>query len=208
MKTGVLIAAIFILIANSISSQVYLDPNPVLCAYNFFQCEKLYIEKIELTETATIVHYKYAVSSEWANIRKETCIFDFSNGKKYHLLKTEGLPIAPEKYYFKESQIFKFKLHFERIPDTLRQFDIIECWDDNCFNILDVSLDLSNEKANHISKYVNDNIPFKLWQFFYASINESSIDESFYQELMKDEKTFDIEDKYFDPDSINGDFYI
>lgn len=37
MKTGILIAAILFLTANRISSQVYLDPNPILCAYNFFR---------------------------------------------------------------------------------------------------------------------------------------------------------------------------
>jgi hypothetical protein len=208
MKTGILIAAILFLTANRISSQVYLDPNPILCAYNFFQSEKLYIEKIELTKTATIVHCECAVSSEWANVGKDAFIASY-NGESYHLLKTEGLPIEPERYYFKESDhTFKFKMYFESIPDTLRVFDIIESRKDgNCFNALNVSLDLSNERANYIAKYLRDNIPYKLWQFFFDSFREHSIDELFYQELLKDEKAFSIEDKYFDPDSVTGDFY-
>ena len=96
MKTGILIAAILFLTANRISSQVYLDPNPILCAYNFFQSEKLYIEKIELTKTATIVHCECAVFSEWANVGKDAFIASY-NGELYHLLKTEGLPIEPER---------------------------------------------------------------------------------------------------------------
>ena len=72
---------------------------------------------------------------------------------------------------------------------------------------MNVSLDLSNERANYIAKYLRDNIPYMLWQFFFDSFREHSIDELFYQELLKDEKAFDIEDKYFDPDSDPGDFY-
>lgn len=58
-------------------------------------------------------------------------------------------------------------MYFESIPDTLRVFDIIESRKDgNCFNVLNVSLDLSNERANYIAKYLRDNIPYMLWQFF------------------------------------------
>lgn len=61
----------------------------------------------------------------WITIDPNTYIS--ANNKKYKLLKTEGIEIAPRKTnYSYAGQNITFKLYFEQIPQSTTEFDLIE----------------------------------------------------------------------------------
>ncbi len=191
------------------NSQVYLNPHVVLCPENYFRLKSLSLDKIELTSSETILHFTYSAISEWVNINDSIHIQGIKDNKKYYLIKAEGIPISPNKYYFKDSNPYlKFKLHFEKIDPSIQEFDLIECSNNYCFNLYDVSLQLDFEKGNKLDNYIENQLPSILWKYFYVSpINipqDQSFDDTFFKELSNMKNVFNISESYQEPDkSIN-----
>lgn len=189
----------------NVYGQVYLNPHIVLCPQNFFRSKNLSLDKIEITSNETILYLTHAVLTEWVNIRKDVCIQSLDGTEKYSFIKAEGIPVAPEKYYFdKTTPYLKFKLFFEKIPSTLKQFDLIECPEsDNCFNLYDISTKFSFEKEKEYSEYIEKYLPFTLWKHFYISpkgeSNGNSFDDIFYSELVKMNNVFNLNEFYQEP---------
>jgi hypothetical protein len=87
------------------------------------------ITKVELTNDETIVYMKYEPTGKEMGIYPPGhdmafFITDVSNAKKYNLLDAEDIAIKPNLQY--ADREINFKLIFERIPDSMKRFHIIE----------------------------------------------------------------------------------
>lgn len=96
------------------------------------------VEKIDITTDTTYVHCSYlAEADNWACISTETYIEDVSNGKKYQILKVDGIPFYPHKREFNNSEIIHIIFYFPHISSTIINF--IEDPNDAAFNIYGIS---------------------------------------------------------------------
>ena len=80
----------------------------------------LHIDKVEITKDATCIYCTYdAIAGSWANISKETYLFDVEKKKKYPLIKCEGIPFSPEKKTFQYDRKSEFIFYFPLIKKSL-----------------------------------------------------------------------------------------
>lgn len=108
----------------------------------------LRIEKIVLDNDTTYVFCKYkAEDYSWANISKETYFLSRETGKKYQILRCEGIPFSPEKRHFSHSGEFEFLFCFPAINNT-EHIDFIESPDEKAFNIYGISLTQENDSIS------------------------------------------------------------
>lgn len=89
------------------------------------------IKSVKITDNYTIIEVttNNAISGggyyQWCNIDRYTYIM--ANGKKYTLVKAEGIKTAPDKTYFSYSgQDLTFKLYFPTIPKTTESLNLVE----------------------------------------------------------------------------------
>ena len=89
------------------------------------------IKSVKITDSYTIIEVttNNAISGggyyQWCNIDRYTYIS--ANGKKYTLVKAEGIKTAPDKTYFSSSgQDLTFKLYFPAIPKTTESLNLVE----------------------------------------------------------------------------------
>ena len=108
---------------------------------------KLYITKVELHEDSTILNMMSYNNSrwQWCSINKGTYLS--ANGKRYKLLKAEGIAYHPDhtdypNYQSANDVSLSFKLYFEPLPQGTSTFDFIEINDG--WQIYGVTLDNSN----------------------------------------------------------------
>ena len=100
----------------------------------------LHIEKVEITKDATCIFCTYdAVAGSWANISRDTYLFDVDKKKKYPLFKCEGLPFAPEKKTFLSGDIYDIVLWFPPVKPS-DKIDIIEMPGEQSFNIYGIDI--------------------------------------------------------------------
>ena len=100
----------------------------------------LHIEKVEITKDATCIFCTYdAVAGSWANISRDTYLFDVDKKKKYPLFKCEGLPFAPEKKTFLSGGIYDIVLWFPPVKPS-DKIDIIEMPGEQSFNIYGIDI--------------------------------------------------------------------
>ena len=70
---------------------------------------------------------KYYDKGGWIHISKDTFVRDNKTLKKYKLIHTENIPIAPTNHHFKTTNDWiHFSLSFEPIPESVKFFDLIE----------------------------------------------------------------------------------
>lgn len=90
--------------------------------------EDLTITRVQVTQEQTIVDFEYDNSvthPAWVTISPYTYIYNA--GIKYTMTKAEGIPIEPEKHYFRSaSETLRFRLTFPPLPKDATQFDLIE----------------------------------------------------------------------------------
>jgi hypothetical protein len=142
MKTLGLLLTI-ILFTITLNAQTYIKP-----PFKGQSTAAVGIDKIEITETHTVVHMSCTAPKEftyggWACITNSTYIEDIKTKKKYNLIKVKGIPQCPNKFNFSEpGQTIHFKLYFERINHSVRNINIIEDLKDvaNPFNFFNVYL--------------------------------------------------------------------
>lgn len=108
---------------------------------------ELYISKVELGRNYTILDMTSYNKGEWDWCRIDRGTYLLSNGKRYKLIKAEGIAYSPGYTYYPNYQSGKnvsvsFKLYFEPLPQGTSTFDFIETNDG--WQIEGVTLDNSN----------------------------------------------------------------
>lgn len=90
----------------------------------------LKINRIQITLDQTIIDLEYdnvINQSGWVCIDENTYIVSYDTGKKYKMVKAEGISIDPQKHYF--SSVYdklNFRLIFPALPKTTTKFNLIE----------------------------------------------------------------------------------
>jgi hypothetical protein len=105
------------------------------------------IDKIEHTDQHTVLYATYTASDRyldrgWTNVSGSTYLLDRWRGKKYYILRAQGIPMQPERHYFDYAgQSLSFRLLFPRLPSNVSKVDLIECPDrEDCFNTYGIYL--------------------------------------------------------------------
>jgi hypothetical protein len=123
------------------------------------------INSVEVNAKQTVIEFEYMCSYKYENtgffqINPETYLE--TGSKNYKLLFSEGIAITPkETKCSNPGVIYKFKLFFERLDDTVSEFNVIECPDKNtCFNFYYVNITESNsdpiDGVEYSTKIKND----------------------------------------------------
>jgi len=106
--------------------------------YGFQNSTTLEIDKVELTDSATILHVDaYFHPNYW--IRIDSATYIRANGKKYTVKGSEGIVLHAE-HWMPESGEDHFKLIFPPIPKNTKSIDFIESDCADCFKIWDIDL--------------------------------------------------------------------
>lgn len=112
---------------------------------NFKSGTRLEILQIDFTTKSTLFFIKYTNNgSSWININDKTKILDKKSGIEYKLINSINMPISDEgepKFHLlnTSNQIHFFCLEFEKLPDNIDLFDLIEKPNDsNAFNFYNV----------------------------------------------------------------------
>jgi hypothetical protein len=136
---------ICILILGFAKSQTYNNPVTLYSLMNLYQ-PNLKLNSVELNENYTILNITYTnmnYTDGWVSINKNSFLVDLNTEQKYFMKKVENIKYSPEKINLNLNEKCTFKLFFDKIPETCRQFDFIEneLNFDN-FKILDICLDI------------------------------------------------------------------
>lgn len=84
------------------------------------------IKKVELTDTATIVHIKaFQIPAQWIKIVPKTYLKATGGEQQYPILKAEGITIGKE-FYMPQSGEAEFSLSFAPLPMDTKSFDFME----------------------------------------------------------------------------------
>jgi len=104
-----------------------------------------HIDKIEMTKDSTFVYCScFAEDSSWANISPKTYLEDVATRKKYTILKSEGLPFAPNTRKFYVAERYIVKLSFPPL-NIIGNMNFIENAEGASFNIYGISQVESND---------------------------------------------------------------
>lgn len=110
------------------------------------------ITEIEQTIDYTIVRGVYTNPYDqlgWANIEGSASLIDKRTGTKYKIIKSEGLPISPNKKEFgSKGETVNYTFYFPRISDSVELVDLIESPNLSGFNFYDIAL-----KDNVVRKF-------------------------------------------------------
>lgn len=90
----------------------------------------LKINRVQITLAQTIIDLEYDNAlnqSGWVCIDESTYIVSYDTGKKYKMVKAEGISIDPQKHYFSSAyDKLNFRLIFPALPKTTTKFNLIE----------------------------------------------------------------------------------
>lgn len=93
---------------------------------------ELRLKSIELSDEFTRIEFIYRSSTfylngGWIQMEPDAFIRPLGSTMKYGLIKTEGIPLAPEKYYFKsQGEYHTYTLIFPALPKNTKKIDVIE----------------------------------------------------------------------------------
>lgn len=150
--------AIILTMPLIVSAQIIKSP-----IYSKRDVSSIDITEIEKTSEFTIVRGVYTNpygAQAWANIEGTTYLFDKKTWKKYSIIKSEGLPIAPsQKTFSYKGETVNFAFYFPRINDNVDMMDLIENPNSDAFNFYDIALkdnvvrkfSISHKKGNSFS---------------------------------------------------------
>ena len=118
--------------------------------------------KIEKLIDCTKIYFYYRTPRMgWMNFSKNTYIQTL-DGKKYKVLKSEGIPLAPDVYNFnKKGESMTFCLTFPKLPDYINSFSLYEPTADGfSFNNIELRPDYINfrSKWDNMENYFKGNI--------------------------------------------------
>lgn len=130
---------------------------------------EFHLDSIECFPDSTILFLSYhAEKGSWANISSQTYIDN--NGKHYSIVRSEGLPFAPEKRVFNYESVNRIKFVFPHI-NLSSPISLIESTKDKAFNIYRINLTLNNPK-----KYIEtDYNRYKYMAEYYKVSGNNSV---------------------------------
>lgn len=100
----------------------------------------LEIDKIEFTDSATIIHFDAFFRPHWwIKIVSDTYIRESGTDERLLITHAEGIPLDQE-FFMPASGETSFKLFFPPLPKTVTKIDFIESDCDDCFKIWGISL--------------------------------------------------------------------
>lgn len=141
---------ILFLIFNLVSFAQVIE-NPI---FDRSDQPRFHVVKIEKTRDSTFIHCTYFAEAEsWANISSETYLEDVLSGHKYRIIKSDGIPFAPDVRKFMSEEKCNIKLSFPTIDGDLNRINIIEDPAGGGFNIFGIDL-----KHNYTSSYCEQDI--------------------------------------------------
>lgn len=132
----------------------------------------LKIVQIDFRDYSTLVHFQFVnENSAWINTSENFYIQDKSTYKKYNLLNSMNLPFAPNLHVLDEvGQKHNFTLEFEKVPENIGAFDIIEKAQDgeNGFCFYDIKIDTSKKTNSFIdaTSFIEET-PVKEYGYYY-----------------------------------------
>ena len=115
MKRKKLLGLLLLVISSTFAQKVIENPQHGL---DMLPGE---IQKIELTESATILHF-HIHAKGWISIPKESYIVPFDTEEKLFVTKAEGIPLG-EKYILNDSGIKDYKLFFPPLKKGTGKID-------------------------------------------------------------------------------------
>lgn len=141
MKTKTLLILSFLL---TTSINIYAQYNSVECET---KPEPLQIVQIDYTGISTLVFIKYTNKGNgWINIGDKTHLKDPKSKKDYYMLNSINIPLSDEgepKVHVldKEDQVHYFCLEFEKLPESVEKFNLIEEeTNPNAFNFYGITI--------------------------------------------------------------------
>jgi len=147
------VICILLLFIGHINAQVVENP-----VFDRTDTPEFHIMKIKLTKDTTYVFCSYyAESGCWANISKETYLYDRKANKKYPLLRCDGLPYSPQQKTFEYAERCDVILCFPSFLNASK-FDIIENESKKAFNIYGVDISNTYEtsyKESDLARFSN-----------------------------------------------------
>lgn len=167
MKRLILLGFI-LMIATNLSAQFR--------TFSFQKSEvpELKIVQIDFREFSTLIHFQYTniESAGWACIDENIYVMDKQSFKKYKLLNSINLPICDKKHSFDQTnQQHNFTLEFEKIPEIIDEFDIIENTEGG-FNFYGVKIDTTIKTKDFLDVFsFIDETPVKEYSFYYKDGN-------------------------------------
>jgi hypothetical protein len=90
------------------------------------------MKSIEFSDEYTRIEFIYRssmiyVNGGWIQMDPNAFIRPVGSSVKYRLIKTEGIPLAPSKHYFRsKGEYHTYTLIFPALPGNTKQIDIIE----------------------------------------------------------------------------------
>jgi hypothetical protein len=121
--------------------------------YNYRNTNNLAIHSIEVNDKYTVIEMEYSCSYRY----KSNGYFNFNaesilatETKDYKLLYAENIELSPKMTYCSSpGSLYKFKLYYERIDDTVKSFNLIECpFNPECFYFMGINLTIVKEDFN------------------------------------------------------------
>jgi hypothetical protein len=130
----------------------------------------LIIDKIEITHDNTIVTLNITNQMQpggWFCADNNIILKNSKGTQEYKLVRSENIPICPQKYEFKrKGEILQFLLYFPPIDTSIVFIDLIENCDQACFSFRGIILDnIHNKKVITFEKALD--------LFTRGAINES-----------------------------------
>jgi hypothetical protein len=90
------------------------------------------MKSIEFSDEYTRIEFIYRssmlyINGGWIQMDPNAFIRSVGSSVKYRLIKTEGIPLAPSKHYFRsKGEYHTYTLIFPALPGNTKQIDIIE----------------------------------------------------------------------------------
>ncbi|MGE0088468.1 MAG: hypothetical protein AB7S50_03225 [Bacteroidales bacterium] len=158
---------LIILINSAMICNGQIYENPVAAEQSHAD---LIIEKIEITPENTIVILSITnqmQSGGWFCADNNIILKESKGNKEYKLVRSENIPICPQKHEFKrKGEILQFLLYFPPIDTGIVFIDLIENCDQACFSFRGIILDnIHNKKVITFEKALD--------LFTHGAINES-----------------------------------
>ena len=155
-----------IFIASSLTGYAQVVEYPV---FDRTDESRFHIDKIVINSDTTYVHCTYhAEYDTWANISPQTYLESLPDGKRFPILKSEGLPFAPNKRDVKSDEDYYVILKFQSVHGSKR-FNFIETPNNEAFNVYGVSLSDGYDKIYKKYEYKR----FQSMSEFYRSANDN-----------------------------------
>lgn len=159
MKKMILLTLMVICFAK-IEAQTIVNP-----IFDRTDTPSFHIDKIESSKDTTIIYCSVSVNNTWVNISPDTYVEDVVKRKKYHLIKAEGLLLAPLKQNYYSLETICAKLYFPNFHNV-KKINLIEDFHNKSFNVFGVDLFHNSKK-----KYQDSDIKHlsKMSSFFESS---------------------------------------